>query len=267
MTHYDFIDQFIVRNVMKPMYLHTSILVGILLLASCGQVDVTKEVDPFQNLTEKQMVSKAKTAEQRNDFDKAADAFEAVGRYFPTSKYAPVALLNAIYLKAQLTEVTAVESLAQSFLHEYPRDQHADYAYYLYSIAPLLNHGSFLQQKLHSHIGEYGFDVMQKSFRRLRTFVRLYPHSQYQPQVRWMLVYLKHLIAAHHARISQFYLSQGAYQAAINRAMDSLAVSQRRDSALVSLRVMQAAYQKVGLTQQAHQVHLVLKAATVHVKH
>ena len=229
----------------------------IVLLIGC--IDEQEIVDKYKDVEQHKLNQQADHAFSKHDYKKAAELYEALANYHPGAPVAKKAQLRAMYAYAKLKKTLIVESMAEEFLHQYPREKEASYAYYLLSMAPLFDHSSFLQRAVDAKPELRGAGLLNKSFKRFRAMLRLYPKSPYVPQAKLILLNIKRLIAMHESNIAQYYYNKGAYQAAINRAMDSLEVSLSVDSAIPALKIMQAGFVKIGNADEAAKVKKVLQ--------
>lgn len=242
---------------MKKAWMLSVAMVMLIALVGCAKNKA--QLDHYEHVDQQQILTEAKAAFKNRDYNKSAEAYEALANYYPGTALGKHALLQAMYVHAKLKETAAVESLAEEFLHQYPRDKGADYAYYLNSVAPLFEHSGFLQRVVHADPSLRGADLMKKSYKRLRAMLRLYPHSQYIGQAQQLLVRLKHMIAAHNVDVARYYYSRGAYQAAINRAMDAVSITLSEKTAQPAFVIMRNSYRQLGQVSEAKKIDYVLK--------
>ncbi len=215
--------------------------------------------DRFQDQSEKRLLDKAQSTFASENYKDAADAFEALTTHFPSSRWAKQGLLNSIYARFMLGEAAMVETLSDQYLHRYLRDAGTSYALYMRALSPLLKHSSVLQKMVSYDPSNRALDLMTESFKRLRVVVQIYPDSIYAAHAVHLMRHLKHLTAQHELGIAQYYLDRGAYEAAVNRGMNSLAISLERSTAIPALKVMQRSYEHLGLQQQVLRIEDVLK--------
>lgn len=239
------------------MYKYVCFLFISLLMFGCS--DNGKIVDKYKDAKQKDLVIKADTAFASEDFKKSAELYSAIANYYPGSDASKRAQLRAMYANAKLKNKDVVESLAQEFMHQYPRSKETSYAYYLYSIAPLFDHSSFLQRAFDAKPELRSTDLLKVSFKRLRALKRLYPKSTYIPQVKLILLNIKRLLSLHEADVAEYYYNKAAYEAAINRSMRSLEISLYKDSASKALTVMHNSFIKLKDKKEASKVEKVIR--------
>ncbi|MDH3273251.1 MAG: outer membrane protein assembly factor BamD, partial [Gammaproteobacteria bacterium] len=98
-------------------------------------------------------------------------------------------------------------------------------------------------------------DLAYSSLRRL---IDRYPASEYAADAEQRLVYLKNRLAAYENHVADYYLRRGAYVAALNRAKSALEEYNGVEMNEKSLRIMAAAYEKLGMTDLAADTRRVL---------
>ena len=230
--------------------------IAILLLTACSNDN--KIIDKYKDAKQQDLVMQADAAFANTDLKKAAEVYSAIANYYPGTDVAKKAQLRAMYANAMLKNKEVVETLAEEFLHQYPRDKESSYAYYLYSIAPLFDHSSFLQRSVDAKPELRSSDLLELSFKRLRSMKRLYPKSKYIPQVKLMLLNIKRLLSLHEVDVAEYYYKKSAYEAAVNRAMKSLEISLYKDSAKDALIIMKNSFNKLNDHKEASRVEKVM---------
>jgi outer membrane protein assembly factor BamD len=89
--------------------------------------------------------------------------------------------------------------------------------------------------------------------------VERYPASEYAPDARQRIIYLKNRLAAYENWVADYYLRRGAYVAAANRAKNSLETYNGADGNAESLRIMIVAYEEMGMNDLAADARRVLE--------
>jgi outer membrane protein assembly factor BamD len=200
----------------------------------------------------------AQQAIARNNYRRGIQIFEAIQARFPFSDISRQIQLDLIfaYYKAGRKE-EAIEA-ADTFMRENPIHPRVDYALYIKALAYFEDDAGFLERRFKKDITlrpPKDVDLAYSSFRRL---IDRYPASEYAPDAEQRLVFLKNRMAAYENHVADYYLRRGAYIAALNRAKNALeeynGVAMNKDS----LKIMAAAYDKLGMADLAADTRRVL---------
>jgi outer membrane protein assembly factor BamD len=200
----------------------------------------------------------AQQAIARSNYRRGIQIFEAIQARFPFSDISRQIQLDLIfaYYKAGRKE-EAVEA-ADTFMRENPIHPRVDYALYIKALAYFEDDAGFLERRFKKDITlrpPKDVDLAYSSFRRL---IDRYPASEYAPDAEQRLVFLKNRMAAYENHVADYYLRRGAYVAALNRAKNALeeynGVAMNKDS----LKIMAAAYDKLGMADLAADTRRVL---------
>ncbi|MBM93474.1 MAG: hypothetical protein CMF51_01825 [Legionellales bacterium] len=226
-----------------------------LLLSSCAHQ--LPKVDQFNQQSEDHLYQKASYDFKAKRYHEAAENFEALSTHYPISKHTKQAILNSIYARFMLREAAMVDLLAEQYIHRYVRDQGAAYAQYMRALSPLLKHSSALQRMVDYHPNNHGVDLIVDSFARLKQSIELYPHSPYVKPALSLMRYLRQLIAQNELDVARYYFKQGAYEAALNRAMKVIAIDFNQSNAKPTLQLMIHSYERLGLKQQARRIKTI----------
>ena len=99
---------------------------------------------------------------------------------------------------------------------------------------------------------------VELAYQSLRRLVERFPASQYAPDAELRMVAIKNRLAAYENHVADYYLRRGAYVAALNRAKRSLEQYNGATGNAESLRIMVAAYEKLGMAEHAADARRVL---------
>jgi outer membrane protein assembly factor BamD len=88
--------------------------------------------------------------------------------------------------------------------------------------------------------------------------VRRFPESKYAADARQRMVFLRHTLAQHEINVGDYYMRRGAYVAAANRARYVLENHPRTPAVRGALKMLAAAYEKMGLDDLAADARRVL---------
>jgi len=202
------------------------------------------------------------TAEKSMDsgnYRRAIGIFEALQARFPFSELSTQIQLELMYAyyKSEATE-QAVDA-ADTFIRENPTHPRVDYAYYVKGLVYFDQDPGALERlfrKSNENRPPTDAELAFSSFNRL---VERYPASPYAPDAEQRMIFLKNRLASYENSVARFYIRQGAYVAALNRAKGALEEYHGSDSGADSLRIMIQAYEGLGMTDLADDTRRVLQ--------
>ncbi len=200
----------------------------------------------------------AQQAIARNNYRRGIQIFEAIQARFPFSDISRQIQLDLIFAYYRAGRKEEAVEAADTFMRENPIHPRVDYALYIKALAYFEDDAGFLERRFKKDITlrpPKDVDLAYSSFRRL---IDRYPASEYAPDAKQRLVFLKNRMAAYENHVADYYLRRGAYVAALNRAKNALeeynGVAMNQDS----LKIMAAAYDKLGMADLAADTRRVL---------
>lgn len=200
----------------------------------------------------------AKQAVANGNYRRGVQIFEAIQARFPFSDISRQVQLDLIfaYYKAGQKE-QAVEA-ADTFMRENPIHPNVDYALYIRALAYFEDEAGFLERRFKKDIDLRPPKDADLAYSSLRRLIDRYPASEYAADAEQRLIYLKNRLAAYENNVADYYLRRGAYVAALNRAKSALEEYNGVEMNEESLRIMAAAYEKLGMTDLAADTRRVL---------
>ena len=97
------------------------------------------------------------------------------------------------------------------------------------------------------------------SFNDFAQLINRFPNSQYAPDARARMVYLRNLLAAYDVHVGHYYLKRGAYLAAANRGRYVVENFQQTPSVGDGLALMVAGYNRLAMQDLADSALETLK--------
>ena len=225
------------------------------LLAGCANNDEQETV--INDVTEAYL--SAKTSVDRGNYRRGIQIFEAIQARYPFSDLSRQLQLDLMYAyyKSGLTE-QAVEA-ADTFMRENPIHERVDYALYIKGLAYFEDEAGFLEKRFRRDVTQRPPEGVTESYSSLRRLVERYPASEYSVDAQQRLVFLKNRLADYENHVADYYLRRGAYVASINRAKAALEDYNGAPANAESLRIMEQAYDKLGLHDLAADARRVLE--------
>ncbi len=225
-----------------------------LLSACAGNDEVYDAVQDLQDAYEQ-----AQKSIQSGNYQRGIQILEAIQARYPFSDIARQVQLDLMYAyyKSGAPEV-AVEA-ADTFMRENPIHPRVDYALYIKGLAYFDDEPGILERWFRKDTNKRPPKDVEQAYQSFRRLVERYPASEYAPDARQRIVYLKNRLAAYENWVADYYLRRGAYVAAVNRAKNALEAYNGAEGNAESLRIMIAAYEELGMNDLAADARRVLE--------
>ena len=197
-------------------------LVILLLTTSCSTLKkLNGSNDPaetYKNYSENQLFNLAEKSLAKGKFPAATRYYEALATLYPFGEHSQQAQLDSIYAFYGNGDYSSASAAADTYIHLYPRSEHADYAYYMKGMSQMNDNKTFLQTKLPIDMSSRDMTSTREAFFTFRDLIQLYPDSYYVAAAHKHLIYLRNLFAKHELDVAKYYFDRKAYVAASNRA-------------------------------------------------
>ena len=225
-----------------------------LLSACAGNDEVYDAVQDLQDAYEQ-----AQKSIQSGNYQRGIQILEAIQARYPFSDIARQVQLDLMYAyyKSGAPEL-AVEA-ADTFMRENPIHPRVDYALYIKGLAYFDDEPGILERWFRKDTNKRPPKDVEQAYQSFRRLVERYPASEYAPDARQRIVYLKNRLAAYENWVADYYLRRGAYVAAVNRAKNALEAYNGAEGNAESLRIMIAAYEELGMNDLAADARRVLE--------
>lgn len=225
-------------------------------LAGCG---ILGSRDDLERLSADDLYASGRSSMENGAFERAERIFKAVNSRFPfgtTSEKAQLALAYAQYRQNKYDEAQAT---ADRFIRTYPTHPRVDYAHYLRGLINFERDASFINSLIAEDVSKRDQTSHRQSFRDFAELVKRYPDSQYAPDARARMVYLRNTMAQSEIDVARYYLRRGAWIGAANRARYVLDNYQGAPQTHDALAILVQAYRELGETDLANDSLAVLK--------
>ncbi len=186
-----------------------------------------KKTDDAEVLPVDQMYNTAKAALVENNLNKAIKYYERLIARFPFGPYTEQSDLELAYAQWKIGKPEDGYSTINRFIKTYPTQKHIDYAYYLRGIINFDRDRGILDNYANQDMTKRDQGNTFQSFEDFNELVTKFPNSRYTPDARQRMIYLRDNLAKAQLHIAEYYLSRGAYVAAINRSKDIIEKYQR----------------------------------------
>jgi outer membrane protein assembly factor BamD len=230
-------------------------LVVVFLLAGCASED--ERISMVGDVAE--AYEKAQKSMQAGNYRSAIQIFEALQARFPFSDISKQIQLELMYAYYKSGQKEQALDTAEQFLRENPTHPRVDYAIYVQGLAHFDQDKGMLERLFRKSIDGRPPADAELAFSLFSRLVERYPASEYAPDARQRMVYLKNRLAAYENSVARYYITTGAYVAALNRAKGAIEHYNGADSTQESLQLMIAAYEGLGMHELARDTQRVLE--------
>jgi len=212
-----------------------------------------------QDMAEQALYSTAQQNLADKSFSLAVRNLQLLEARFPFGPYAEQAQLEIIYAYYRSFEPEAAIAAADRFIRLHPQHPNVDYAYYMKGLANYAEGQGFLDRFLPTDLTQRDPGAAIQSFEDFRQLLYRYPESQYAPDARARMLFLRNRLARYEINVANYYFKRGAYMAAANRGRYVVENFSQAPATADALAVMTQAYQLLGLDDLAGDSFLVLK--------
>ena len=245
----------LIRQIKRRTRLIVLATVLAVLAACAGNDEVQTEI---QSLTE--AYEKAQESIAAGNFTRGIQIFEAIQARYPFSDLSRQIQLELMYAYYKSGRKEQAIQTADNFMRENPIHARIDYALYIKGLAYFEGEAGFIERTFKKDITQRPPKEVDLAYSTLRRLVERYPSSEYAPDARQRLLFLKNRMAAYENHVADYYLRRGAFVAALNRAKSALEEYNGADGNARSLQIMADAYEELGMHDLAADTRRVLAA-------
>lgn len=223
------------------------------LLGACASKDKTA------SMSERELYLEAQRLLKSDNYDLAVKNLQMLESRYPFGPYAEQAQLEMIYAQYRSSSTDAAVAAAERFIRLHPQHPNVDYAYYMKGLANYSEGTGFLERFLPTDMTTRDPGKALQSFEDFRQLLSRFPDSQYAPDARARMTYLRARLARYEINVANYYFRRKAYLAAANRGRYVVDNYQQTEAVPDALAVMVQAYQLLGLNDLADDALKVLR--------
>ena len=211
----------------------------------------SKDKDNYKGMSAAEIYAQAEKNVAKEKFPAAAKDFEALEARFPYGEYSDKAQLGLINAYYKQNEPALAISAADRFIRMNPHHPHVDYAYYLKGLVTFDQNYSFTFRYLPLDKSTRDPSTAIESFDAFKELIDRFPNSEYAPDARQRMVFLRNQLANHELSVVKYYVKRGAWLSAANRA--NYIVKHFEKTAVIpeALAIMVTCYRHLGMQQLA----------------
>lgn len=211
--------------------------------------------------SEKQYYESAQKSMHSGNFTKATEDLEALESHYPVGAYTEQAQLELIYANFRHVDYAGASAAADRFIRLHPTHPQLDYAYYMRGLADFEANRDYFARYLPVKASARDLDSMHDSFNNFRELLQRFPDSQYAPDARQRMIWMRNQFAEAEMHVARFYASKKAYLSCLNRARAVVENFPGAPQVPDALALETWAYGKLGMNDLAEQQRALLKAS------
>lgn len=231
------------------------IVASVILLAACSSQEETGQ----NYTTEKDFYEAAQRQLDNRQWQLAITNLQALESNFPFGTYAEQAQLELIYAYYRNYEPEASAAAADRFIRLHPQHRNVDYAYYMKGLASFTEGTGMFERFLPTDLTQRDPGAARQSFAHFSQLLARFPNSQYAPDARKRMIYLRNLLARYEIHVANYYMKRGAFVAAANRGRYVVENFQQSPAVPDALAVMVQSYHTLHLDDLAKNALLTLQ--------
>jgi len=210
------------------------------------------------NSTEQTMYRQSQRALRSGNYTGAIEMLQRLEARFPFGRYAEQAQLEIIYAHYMSGSYDAARAAADRFVRLHPQNGNIDYAMYLKGLSSYHKNRGMIDRIFTSDVAKRDMSSANEAYAEFAQLLARFPNSQYAPDTRQRMLYLKDMLARAELHVADYYMRRGAYVAASNRARYVVETYPRSHSTEDALAVLIEANYRLGLEEAANDALRVL---------
>ena len=222
-------------------------------LSGCmfGLLKTTKKGENTGGWTVTQFYEAGKQDMEDKDWKSAIAFFIALEARYPYGRYAQQAQLYVAYAHYKEDDQQAAIIAADRFIRLHPNHPSVDYAYYIKGLSSFNDEkgiaGYVMKHWIEQNMSERDPKASNESFQSFKELVTRFPDSPYRADSIKRMNFLFNTVAMGEIYVARYYMSRGAYVAAINRAQFTLNEFPQTPATKHALEIMVEAYDELGM--------------------
>jgi outer membrane protein assembly factor BamD len=231
------------------------LLLGLALaaLVGCNRSNVVEDQGP------ELLYQQGFDAMEASNYPGAIQYFNALEARYPFSPETRQAQLDLIYLYYRSLQPELAIDAAEEFERENPTHERLDYCLYMRGLVYFDQAPNIIEKLFRVDLSLRPPKDTLRSFSTFQELIRRFPDSEYVPDARQRMVFLRNRLAEYENHVADYYIRRGAYVAAINRAKYALEHYPEAPELEKTLLILATAYEQLGMNDLAADARRVLR--------
>lgn len=252
-----------VKSMMRSINRLLFLILFATLVAGCQSTKDFFGIDGKPNLPETEtlpvedLYAMGKKELDQEDYDNAEKIFTRLIARFPYGPLSEQAQLDLAFAQFKLAKYEEASSTVSRFIKLYPTSPKIDYAYYLKALINFDRENRWLAKIARLNMSARDLGAAQQSYNDFNEVVRRFPASEYAPESRERMIYLRNRLALHDLDVGIFYYNREAYVSAVGRAkflLETYPQSSVENDAVALLAASYAAMGQEALAQDSRRI-------------
>lgn len=206
------------------------------------------------------MYERAQQDLKSQDFSAAIKSLEALLARFPFTPQARQARLDLIYAYYRAHETESAQDAADTFIRENPTHPRIDYAWYIKGLVDFERTPNKIEKLFHADLNARPPQTATRAFASFRKVVEDFPKSEYAPDARLRMIYLRNRLADYDLSVARYYVKRGAWVGAAQRSRSVIEQYDGAPAVREALSIMIKSYERLGQKELADQTRKVYAA-------
>lgn len=232
------------------------LLLGLTAVALCGcgrRDNVVEDQGP------ELLYQRGYNAMDASNFAGSVQYFSALEARYPFSPETRQAQLDLIYVYYRSQQPESAVDAAEEFERENPTHERIDYCLYMRGLVYFDQAPNIIERLFRVDLSLRPPKDTMRSFSTFQELIRRFPNSEYVPDARQRMVYLRNRLADYENHVADYYIRRGAYVAAVNRAKYALEHYPEAPQLEKTLQILVVAYEQLGMGDLAADARRVLR--------
>lgn len=243
----------------QPKFTVWVFIIALLLIQGCSKKNEVREVEVTKK-TDLEMYLDAKRALDAGVWSTAAQKYKDLRSHYPFGHYTEQGYLELAYAQYKTFKMEEAVVTVDRFIKNYPAHKNLDYAFYLKGLIYFNSDRGFFQRANPPEVADHNQENIRNAFTAFKNFIERFPDSDYAPDAKKRMVYLKNQLAAYEVHVAKYYLRRSAPIAALNRCKFVLESFQDTPATAHAMALMAEAYVKLEEPELAQQTKAQLAA-------
>ncbi len=204
------------------------------------------------------LYERGRAAMLASNYEAATNNYLTLIARYPFANESRQAHLDLIHVFWASNQPERTIDAAEQFEREHPTHPQVAYSIYMRGLAWFDQDPNVLERLFRIDMSARPPKDTLRSFEMFERLIREFPDSEYVPDARERMVFLRNRLAAYENHVADYYLRREAFVAAANRAKYAVENYAGAPELERSLEIMIEAYERLGMTELADDARRVM---------
>jgi outer membrane protein assembly factor BamD len=209
--------------------------------------------------SESELYQQAQSSMDSENYMRAIETLKKLESRYPYGAFAEQAQVELIYAYFKLDRTDESLSTAERFIRLNPGHDKLDYAYYMKGVNIYYMGLSLVERYLDDEAFLRDPEPIRKAFAAFSDLLLRFPDSQYVPDARQRMLYLRNYLAEYENTVARYYLKRHAFVAASNRALMVIQEYPNTPASRDAMVIAAEAYEAMGLEENKNRMLAALR--------